>query len=207
MSADTKPYVFIIESNQWEDEQEERREGMILKETLSLCQKTVEYRYIRTEKEFKFVLQQFEESKFRYLHISCHGYGKGFAFTLDRIPFRDFAELTSPFLGDRRLFISACDCVKPQLAKPILLNTSCYSVIGPGGNILFSDSAMIWASFYSLIFKEKREVMKAAQIKEKLFKVCSLFRVGFNAYFRKNRPPYYEYKLLGHKDIHFIINR
>ncbi len=204
MSVDTKPYVFIVESNQWEDEKEDRREGMILKETLSLWQKPVEYRYIRTEKEFNVVLEQFEESKFRYLHIACHGYGEGFAFTLDGISFKKFADIASPFLGERRLFISACDCAKLKLAKEILSKTTCYSVIGPRGNIYFPDAAIIWASFYSLMFKESPSVMKRAEIKDRLSKVCSIFKVGFNAYFRKSRPPYYEFCSLGARIPHVI---
>lgn len=204
MSEDTKPCVFIIESNQWEDEEKGRREGMILKETLSLLEKPVEYRYIRTEKEFRAVLKQFEKSKFRYLHISCHGYDSGFAFTLDNIPFQDFTEITSRYLGERRLFISACDCVKSRLAKGILSRTPCYSIIGPRGDILFSDAAIIWASFYSLMFKEDSKVMKRRQIERRLSQVCNLFNVRFNAYFKKNRPPHYEYSPLGPRDLYVI---
>lgn len=155
----TKPSVFIIESNEWKDEEENRREGLILSEMLSLSQKPSEYRYIRTIKELTSVLEQFKKSQFRYLHIACHGYSEGFAFTLDDIPFDEFINIVSPSLNYRRLFISACSCVNKTLSIPILTNTNCYSVIGPERDIVFSDSAIIWAAFYSLMFKRNRESM------------------------------------------------
>lgn len=66
MGKETKPHVFIIESNQWKDEQDKRREGAALAEILSLANKKTEYRYIRTIQEFKCVLKQFVDSRFRY---------------------------------------------------------------------------------------------------------------------------------------------
>lgn len=207
MSEDKKPCVFIIESNQWEDEREQRREGKILREVLTLWDKPVEYRYIRTRKELTAVLRQFDKSGFRYLHLSCHGYDDGFAFTLDKIPFQEFVHIASPFLEQKRLFVSACACVKLKLAKPILSNTSCYSVIGPQGNILFADAALIWASFYSLIFKQNQNAMKADRIEETLSKICSMFGVRFNAYFRKNQPPYHRFRTLGPKELFVVRER
>lgn len=73
MSKATEPHVFIVESNQWEDEQDKRREGAALAEILSLANKNTEYRYIRTLQEFECVLKQFVDSTFRYLHLACHG--------------------------------------------------------------------------------------------------------------------------------------
>lgn len=196
VSLGTKPYVFIIESNQWKDEEENRREGFILGEMLSLSQKHFEYRYIRTSKELTSVLEQFKKSRFRYLHIACHGYSEGFAFTLDDIPFDEFINIVSPSLNYRRLFISACSCVNKTLSIPILTNTNCYSVIGPERDIVFSDSAIIWAAFYSLMFKRNRESMSGFEIKSVLSNICSLFNVRFNAYFRLKINPYYKFYVL-----------
>lgn len=193
----TKPSVFIIESNEWKDEEENRREGFILSEMLSLSQKPSEYRYIRTIKELTSVLEQFKKSRFRYLHIACHGYSEGFALTLDDIPFKEFVNIVSPYLDHRRLFISACSCVNKSLSIPILRDTNCYSVIGPDRDILFSDSAIIWAAFYSLMFKKNREAMFASEIKDALSNICSLFSVKFNAYFRLTKAPYYKFYVLG----------
>ncbi len=184
MSKDTKPHVFIIESNQWKDEQDKRREGAALAEILSLANKETEYRYIRTIQEFKCVLKQFMDSRFRYLHLACHGTGSGLAFTLDTLRFNDLAEVLMPYLDERRLFISACQAVNKHLAGPLLTKSRCFSVIGPKKDIYFSDAAVIWSAFYVLRFKHNQDTMKAADIETDLHSVCSVFGVRFNAYFR-----------------------
>jgi hypothetical protein len=69
------PGAFIIESNQFDDENSQRLEGRVLKEMLALSGRPVQYRYIRTKQEFKAILGHFHESRFRYLHLACHGRG------------------------------------------------------------------------------------------------------------------------------------
>jgi len=198
MSKDTEPCVFIIESNQWEDEQDKRREGAALAEILSLANKKTEYRYIRTLQEFECVLKQFVDSKFRYLHLACHGTGSGLAFTLDDIRFEDLANMLVPYLHERRLFISACQAVNKSLAGPLLTKSECFSVIGPKTNISFSDAAVIWSAFYILRFKHNRHSMKAVDIETDLHSVCSVFDVRFNAYFRTSEQPKgYRFAALG----------
>jgi hypothetical protein len=189
MSDDTKPFVFIVESNDWEDERANRSEGSTLSEILSLANKKSEYRYIRTVKEFKCVLKQFVASQFRYLHLACHGTGSGLALTLETISFSDLAEILVPYLHERRLFISACKAVKKDLAKPLLTKSRCYSVIGPKTDIYFADAAVIWSAFYILRFKHDRHSMKAKQIETDLHSICSVFEVEFNAYFRRSEDP------------------
>jgi hypothetical protein len=98
MTEDTEPYVFIIESNQWVDERDKRREGVALAEILGLANKNTEYRYIRTLQEFKVVLQQFVDSRFRYLHLACHGTGDGLSFTLEDAQFETLATILLPHL-------------------------------------------------------------------------------------------------------------
>ena len=69
----THPDVFIIESLRFEDEKKELFEGRMISQILRLNDKKSEYYYIRTKRELKEVLDIFYDSKFRYLHISCHG--------------------------------------------------------------------------------------------------------------------------------------
>jgi hypothetical protein len=52
-------------------------EGQNLQQILHLSGKEAEYVYIRTVKELEEVLNQYYESNFRYLHISCHGNDRG----------------------------------------------------------------------------------------------------------------------------------
>jgi hypothetical protein len=177
------PGAFIIESNQFEDEDDERLEGRVLREMLSLSGRPVRYRYIRTKLEFEAILVQFRESRFRYLHLACHGTGEGFALTLDTIGFAECAELLIPVMNKRRLFISACDGSRRALADPIFEHTTCYSVIGPRGTISFPDAAITWASFYSAMSKMNDDAMKRADIEMQLGRICRTFDVRFNAFF------------------------
>ncbi len=124
----TEASVFIIESLTFKDEREGKREGDILTNILRLSQKHVEYRYIRTKSELKAVLKHFAKSKMRYLHLSCHGNDNALSMTLDSIPLHEFAELTRPYLEDRRLFLSACDATNRNLALEVIPKSGCYSV-------------------------------------------------------------------------------
>lgn len=188
MSSKTPiPGTFIIESNQFEDEDDERQEGQVLKEMLRLSRRPVLYRYIRTRKELEAVLAHFEDSRYRYLHFACHGSGNGTALTLDHVSFGELAELLAPALNKRRLFISACDSTRRALADPLFRRSTCYSVIGPRGNITFPDAAVTWASFYSVMSKASPKVMKRAEIERRLGSACKLFGVRFNAFFRRGK--------------------
>lgn len=71
--AKTRPEVFIIESLEFEDESEDRFEGKMLSHALRLSGKEPIYFYIRTRRELDEVLDFFEDSSYRYLHLSCHG--------------------------------------------------------------------------------------------------------------------------------------
>jgi hypothetical protein len=65
--------VFIIESTDELDEEENRQEGKALVAILDLAKRPALYRYIRTAKELGKMLEQFHATTYRYLHLSCHG--------------------------------------------------------------------------------------------------------------------------------------
>lgn len=71
--ATTKPEVFIIESLQLPDEEIDRFEGNRLADMLVLSDKKCKYFYIRTAIELTKIMEVFDESQYRYLHLSCHG--------------------------------------------------------------------------------------------------------------------------------------
>ena len=177
------PGTFVIESNQFNDEDDERQEGQVLQAMLKLTGRPVLYRYIRTQMELAVILKQFHDSRFRYLHLACHGTGTGIALTMETIHFVSLANLLAPVLNDRRLFISACNSVRHALANPIFKNSSCYSVIGPRGDITFPKAAISWASFYSVM---SRKAMNRTKIIQRLDGVCKVFGVRFNAFFPKD---------------------
>jgi len=176
----TKPSVFIIESLTFEDENNKRFEGKFLSHLLKLGGIETQYFYIRTKKEFKEVLSKFYDSKYRYLHISCHGDKKSLAFTLDDISHEEFGVLTEAFLYKKRLFLSACSATNRHLAEKVIPKSNCYSIIGPSNDIGFDDAAIIWATFYHLIFKANNRAMKRTDILPTLKKLVKTFDVEMN---------------------------
>ena len=105
----TKLNVFIIETLKFEDEKEDMFEGKVMSKILRLNGIESEYYYIRTKQEFDEIIYKFDESNFRYLHISCHGSHNSLETTLDSILFEELSEILSPCLDKRRVFVSACE--------------------------------------------------------------------------------------------------
>ena len=153
----SKPEVFIIESLEFDDEEEERFEGRILADILRLAGKKPIYYYVRTKRELVAVLDLFERSQYRYLHLSCHGDDESIATTLDdEIGFRELSEIMNPHLKRRRLFVSSCDVVNDQLAKT-LMPSGCLSITGPTQKVGFAEAAILWTSFLPPGLFSKRE--------------------------------------------------
>jgi len=92
-------------------------EGLVLQQILHLSGKKAEYVYIRTAQELEEVLDQFYDSNYRYLHISCHGNPKEMALTLDTTGLLQIRDDGQPILKNRRLFVSACAVVNKNLPK------------------------------------------------------------------------------------------
>lgn len=189
----TKADVFIIESLDFDDEKNERFEGLFLSQILHLGNKKSIYYYIRTKKELKEVLKLFKESNYRYLHLSCHGDPTSIRTTLDPVRFSELNKLIQPYLERKRLFISACSAVNDNLARIVIPSSKCYSIIGPVEDILFSDAAIIWASFYHLVFKEDPRRMEREDIVSTLQNVADTFGVSLN-YFSISKTSLKGYK-------------
>jgi len=174
--------VFIVESLKFEDEKSDEFEGKILSNILKLNGKKPIYYYIRTKKELDEIMYKFEESNYRYLHISCHGSKNSMETTLDSISFNELSELIKPCLDYKRLFLSACNMVNESLAKKMLAQSKCHSIIGPYKPVYFSDAAIFWSSFYHLMFKDNVDSMKLKEIQKTLKKLTDLFDVPINYY-------------------------
>jgi hypothetical protein len=177
--------LFIIESLEREDE-ESRCEGVILNRILTLSGSLpVKYIYIRTKPELSMALKEFKASRYRYLHISCHGSEDSISLTLDQLPFEEFACIIAPYLSKRRVFFSACSVVNQQLAKSLLDQCECYSIIGPCREIRFDDALMMWACFYHLAFRDENEAkLRCGKIRWALRRVKRSFGEEFHYYRR-----------------------
>jgi len=183
---DTVPGIFLIESSRRDQELLPLRERFALEEVLSSSGRRLQCHYIRTFKELVELVKEFDESRFRYLHISSHGNRERIALTYDTVALPDLASLLAPVMGHRRLFLSACKSTRHALATPLFRTSSCYSVIGPRGNVRFHDAVLAWALFYSLMSKANRKVMKREMIERRLQSVCDVLDVSFNGFFNND---------------------
>jgi hypothetical protein len=176
----TIPGVFLIESSYRENEQGALRERFALEEILTSTGRRLEHYYIRTAKELKKLVTEFHNSNFRYLHLACHGGSQGIALTYDNVPFAELAAILAPAMNDRRHFLSACSSTRRALARPLFVNSTCNSIVGPRGDIRFHDAILAWALFYSLMSKVNRDAMKRTAIMQNLQEVCDVLKISFN---------------------------
>ena len=190
----TKPEVFIVESNKFEEEEEEKFEGRVLTEILRMCDKDPIYYYIRTKRELVEILEIFKRSNYRYLHLACHGERSSIFTTLDEVRFDELGRILKPYLKGRRFFVSACKAVDVRLANAVMPDSGCLSIIGPYGEVTFDDAAIMWASFYQLMFRENRKTMRRNDIESFLEGLTDLFEVPM-AYCRARNKTRDKYRI------------
>ena len=184
----TEPEVFIVESLDFDDEDEERFEGRILTEILRMCGKNPRYYYVRTKRELREVLEFFGTSDYRYLHLSCHGNDEALWTTLDEVKFNTLGKLLRPYLRGRRLFISACESVNDDLAREVMPKSGLISISGPSEDVTFDQAAIVWASFYQIMFREDDDGMLGEDIRSVFGEIAKLFEVPLAHYARTANP-------------------
>lgn len=176
MGIKTEPELFIIESLRLEDEKAARQEGDLISRMLHLAGKTgTQYFYIRTKRELEEIIDVFDDSRCRYLHISCHADRHGMATTFDNISYVELGKMLAPCLEGRRVFVSACEMATENLAAEILKGTGCYSLIGPKRKINFDDAAAFWVSFYHLMFKANDLKMGRADLRKRITELSAIY--------------------------------
>lgn len=171
------PRVFIIESLALTDERADRFEGGLLSRMLQLSGSHPEYMYLRTRREFEKALLLFEASRFRYLHISCHGRKNGIDLTLDSLRFDELGELLAPVLKRKRLFFSSCSVMNRQCAAALLAGSGCLSLLGPSKSIYFDRAAIFWSAFYHLMLRDEARSMKRNHLQRATSMLQHLFGV------------------------------
>lgn len=197
MTAKTKPELFIIESLTLDDEQAGRQEGDLISRMLQLAGKTeTQYFYIRTKRELEEIIDLFDESGYRYLHISCHANLQEMATTFDPISYVELGKMLAPCLDGRRVFVSACEMATENLAVEILNGTGCYSLIGPKQVINFDDAAAFWVSFYHLMFKLNDLAMNRERLQRRITELSAVFEEPIN-YFATSKSSNCGFKLVG----------
>ena len=183
----TFPDVFIIESLDPDDEGNGRFEGSVVSHVLRLHGKKPIYSYVRTREQFEEAVLEFGKSNYRYLHISAHAEPEGMCTTnQDEIDYDELAELLTPHLTGRRLFLSACSMVHEDMAKEIIPKTACYSVVGPREDIPFTTAAVFWPALYHLMFKFQDTAISHKTLRDNLSRVSDLFDTEIG-YFSKSK--------------------
>jgi len=186
MSETTIPEIFIIESLKLKHEENGYQEGQLLSKMLHLSGKErTKYFYIRTKKELDEIIDVFDESNYRYLHLSCHANKSGMATTFDYVSYEELGEMLGPCLGRRRVFVSACKMANATCAKALLKDTGCFSLVGPAKTINIDDAAAFWITFYHLMFKVDSRVMKHRDVDYYVKELAALFREPM-CYYRKS---------------------
>jgi hypothetical protein len=173
----TKPRLFIVESLRFSDEKADLFEGKILSQILALSGSQSQYVYLRTKKELEEIIDEFDESGYRYLHLSCHGTKTGIDLTLDGISFHELGKMLSPCLEGKRVFFSSCKVMNERLASALLKKTGCYSVIGPSKSIDFDRAAIYWASLYHLMLRGGAKSMKRVDLEGRAASLQRVFGV------------------------------
>jgi hypothetical protein len=92
--------IFIIESLDVKDD----KDGKILKDILNVCRVENEYKEVKTKPQLIEAIDEFQNSNFRYLHLSCHANKEGFELT-DKtfITNSEFSEIIGNKLQKRRI--------------------------------------------------------------------------------------------------------
>jgi len=67
-----------------------------------------------------------------------------------------------------------------NLARAIIPQSGCFSVIGPNEKVRFTDAAILWSSLYHLMFSRNSEAMRRADLVAFLRQTSKLFQVNMS---------------------------
>jgi len=172
--------VFIIESMEIIDENNGQLDGMVLKSILDICHIPNTYYYIRTKQEFENLINEFENSNYGFLHLSCHGSAEGIKTTYDNITFEELELLIGDRIYQRRLFLSACNIAQFELAKHFIPKYHCYSIIGSPDRIYCDKAAVFWSTFYHLMYERNQNEMPQVDLIPQLIRLTEIFNIKLN---------------------------
>ena len=153
------PRVFIIESLGAEDVNNHRCDGKILESQLQLLGEAPIYRYVLNLSDLRKALCEFEESRFRFLHISCHGGPTKVYLAANPCgeSYIEFAKCFSSKAALSRVTFSACKLGNRSFFKEFYKwNKGVQSLAAPMNDLLFQSSSLYWATYYTKLIEECR---------------------------------------------------
>ena len=169
--------VFIIESL----DIDEYHDASMLYQILRLSNTKCEYRKVTCMRSFEQIISEFDDSNFRYLHLSCHGSQQGLQIGDEFIANYQIGSFLEGRIKNKRVFLSSCEAGNRSLASEILKHGG-YSLIGSPVEIAFDKAALCWASFFHVIQKLDKNKMKRKNIKSALEAIVDLFNVPIDYY-------------------------
>ena len=174
----TKYGIFIIESLRSDD----FFDGENLSEILELSKIDRIYRWIDSIEDLKLKLEEFDQSQYRYLHLSCHADQHGIEINGDEISYDKLSGFLGNKLVNKRLFLSACKAGNMDFAARAIYNNNAISVIGTPIDLYFDKSVLFWPVFYHVLHEIDEKKMKRKDIITTLQKCVDLLGVPIDYY-------------------------
>ena len=137
-------------------------------------------RYVRayTFDSFKRAIAQFKESKFKWLHLSCHGCENGVEFyekkrwedeckfDPDIITNADVAKAFGGSLLQCRMTLSGCKMGNAGFVKKMFgSNKGLQSLVAPIEDLKSDMAAPLWLTYYSLLINRARSKYRGDNVK------------------------------------------
>ena len=161
--------VYIIEALRPEDYAYFCADGIVLENQLRLIGCAPTLKRVYSIDDLRQAVQSYDESGYRFLHISCHGSeDRVEIFGKESLTYSELAKILKGHVVNSRLTFSACSLGNRDFAEEIFgQNKGLHSVLAPIGETPFDLSSVLWISFYTLLFRK-------AHIREKRTGILSV---------------------------------
>ena len=144
-----KQEILIIESRSDQDIYDGRGEGETLKRILELQGVNAKCIEVTNEKMFIKALKIAQRKNIKYVHISAHGFDKGFALTNDIIiTWRDFDRMAWPRLRGKCVCFSSCSVGNGAEELFEFHKSFCNAIIAPTRDISWGEGLVAYSAFY-----------------------------------------------------------
>lgn len=160
-----KQEILIIESRSDQDIYDGRGEGETLKRILQLQGVNARNIEVINEKMFIKALNIARRENIKYVHISAHGFDRGFALTDDIIiTWRDFDRLAWPILRGKCVCFSSCSVGNGAEELFILHKSFCNAIIAPTRNITWGEGLVAYSAFYHQVQSREKSSMQNVKV-------------------------------------------
>jgi hypothetical protein len=160
-----KQEVLIIESRSDQDIYDGRGEGETFKRILQLqCVNAKSIEAIN-EKMLIKALKVAQRESIKYIHISAHGYDRGFALTDDAIiTWRDLDRLAWPILRGKCICFSSCSVGNGAEELFTLHKSFCNAIIAPKRDISWGEGLVAYSALYNRAQLREKSSMQNVKV-------------------------------------------